>query len=232
MRIELPALATKLERNILFWYAGATGRTPSPRPASRPASRADRKIRSAGKAALMIENSQRGPDLLRAAREVLRTAAAGVPGAAWGLSSPCEKWTVTQVLQHAAGDQMAYASVLTGGPARLRIRSSRPERLTATRSLTLTVRLNLPPPPGSQWPATRTPFPLRFLRATCRCRSPPAPAHSTRRYTAGTLPRLLVSHLVSAPDWPARCTRWLSDRRTAAPVWGRRARARVRGWRR
>jgi uncharacterized protein (TIGR03086 family) len=65
----------------------------------------------------MIENSQRGPALLGAAHEVLRTAVAGVPRDGWGLSSPCEKWTVTQVLQHAAGDQMAYASVVTGGPA-------------------------------------------------------------------------------------------------------------------
>jgi uncharacterized protein (TIGR03086 family) len=30
--------------------------------------------------------------------------------------TPCDKWTVTQVLQHAAGDQIGYAAAITGGP--------------------------------------------------------------------------------------------------------------------
>lgn len=30
--------------------------------------------------------------------------------------TPCSDWNVMQVLQHAAGDQVGYASVLTGGP--------------------------------------------------------------------------------------------------------------------
>lgn len=33
-----------------------------------------------------------------------------------GRPTPCTDWNVMQVLQHAAGDQVGYASVLTGGP--------------------------------------------------------------------------------------------------------------------
>ncbi len=33
-----------------------------------------------------------------------------------GRPTPCSDWNVMQVLQHAAGDQVGYASVLTGGP--------------------------------------------------------------------------------------------------------------------
>jgi uncharacterized protein (TIGR03086 family) len=31
-----------------------------------------------------------------------------------GLGTPCTQWTVAQVLQHAAGDQLAYAATITG----------------------------------------------------------------------------------------------------------------------
>jgi uncharacterized protein (TIGR03086 family) len=41
---------------------------------------------------------------------------AGVPAGAGDDPTPCEGWTVTQVLQHAAGDQQGFAAVLTGGP--------------------------------------------------------------------------------------------------------------------
>lgn len=54
-------------------------------------------------------------DLLDQAHAALRSAAAGVPADGWDRPTPCEGWNVGQVLQHAAGDQLAYAARLTGG---------------------------------------------------------------------------------------------------------------------
>ena len=54
--------------------------------------------------------------LLTEAHEALRTAVLGVAADAWGLPTPCAKWTVAQVLQHAAGDQIGFAAAITGGP--------------------------------------------------------------------------------------------------------------------
>ncbi|MFC9297236.1 TIGR03086 family metal-binding protein [Streptomyces sp. NPDC057011] len=55
-------------------------------------------------------------DLLDHAHEALRIAVIGVPADAWDRPTPCEQWNVTQVFQHAAGDQLAYAARLTGDP--------------------------------------------------------------------------------------------------------------------
>ncbi|WP_329126218.1 TIGR03086 family metal-binding protein [Streptomyces sp. NBC_01465] len=54
--------------------------------------------------------------VLTEAHEALRTAVRGVPADSWGAPTPCAEWNVTQVLQHATGDQLAYAAALTGGP--------------------------------------------------------------------------------------------------------------------
>jgi uncharacterized protein (TIGR03086 family) len=54
--------------------------------------------------------------LLADAHRALRTAVDGVPDTAWGNPTPCDKWTATQVVQHAAGDQTGYAAAITGGP--------------------------------------------------------------------------------------------------------------------
>ncbi|MEV0093652.1 TIGR03086 family metal-binding protein [Streptomyces sp. NPDC050738] len=54
--------------------------------------------------------------VLAEAHEALRTAVGGVPAGGWEAPTPCAEWNVTQVLQHAAGDQIAYAATLTGGP--------------------------------------------------------------------------------------------------------------------
>ncbi|MGZ9933087.1 TIGR03086 family metal-binding protein [Streptomyces sp. NC-S4] len=54
-------------------------------------------------------------ELLDRAYATLREAVAGVPADGWDLPTPCAQWNVTQVLQHAAGDQLAYAARLTGG---------------------------------------------------------------------------------------------------------------------
>ena len=55
-------------------------------------------------------------DVLDQAHAALRTAVAGVDPASWAVPTPCEGWTATQVLQHAAGDQLGFASVITGEP--------------------------------------------------------------------------------------------------------------------
>jgi uncharacterized protein (TIGR03086 family) len=56
------------------------------------------------------------PVLLTASHDALRTAVAGVPADGWQRPTPCDRWTVAQVLQHAAGDQIGYAAAITGGP--------------------------------------------------------------------------------------------------------------------
>ncbi|GGK65950.1 hypothetical protein Ppa06_22210 [Planomonospora parontospora subsp. parontospora] len=54
--------------------------------------------------------------LLDASHDALRTVVAGLPADAMELPTPCTDWNVTQVIQHAAGDQVAYAAFLTGEP--------------------------------------------------------------------------------------------------------------------
>ncbi|MFI5591822.1 TIGR03086 family metal-binding protein [Amycolatopsis sp. NPDC051758] len=50
--------------------------------------------------------------ILAQAHQALRAAVAGV--ADWTAPTPCDAWNVTQVLQHAAGDQLGYAAFITG----------------------------------------------------------------------------------------------------------------------
>ncbi|GAB2977596.1 hypothetical protein GCM10023080_048150 [Streptomyces pseudoechinosporeus] len=50
------------------------------------------------------------------AHQALRTAVRGVAAGDWSRPTPCAGWNATQVLQHAAGDQVGYAAFLTGGP--------------------------------------------------------------------------------------------------------------------
>ncbi|MDP4504411.1 TIGR03086 family metal-binding protein [Nonomuraea turcica] len=57
-----------------------------------------------------------GWDVLDAAHEALRTAVRAVPADGWDLPTPCAGWTVTQVFQHAVGDQIGFAAALTGEP--------------------------------------------------------------------------------------------------------------------
>jgi len=54
--------------------------------------------------------------LLNDSHGALRVAVSGVPADGWGRPTPCELWTVTQVVQHAAGDQIGYAAAITGEP--------------------------------------------------------------------------------------------------------------------
>ncbi|WP_328444359.1 TIGR03086 family metal-binding protein [Amycolatopsis sp. NBC_00438] len=52
--------------------------------------------------------------VLDQAHAALRAAIEGVED--WSAPTPCAEWTVTQVLQHAAGDQLGYAASITGEP--------------------------------------------------------------------------------------------------------------------
>ena len=53
-------------------------------------------------------------DVLDRAHAALRSTAAGLTAADLTRPTPCSLWSVAQVLQHAAGDQRAYAFFLTG----------------------------------------------------------------------------------------------------------------------
>ncbi|MFD0684753.1 TIGR03086 family metal-binding protein [Actinomadura fibrosa] len=64
----------------------------------------------------MSETTASGWTLLDSAHTALRDVVRGVPAGDWNRPTPCSEWNVTQVLQHAAGDQLAYASAITGEP--------------------------------------------------------------------------------------------------------------------
>ncbi|MEV0721083.1 TIGR03086 family metal-binding protein, partial [Asanoa sp. NPDC050611] len=55
-----------------------------------------------------------GWQLMDEAHRVLRATVAGVAAGDWGRPTPCTEWNATQVLQHAAGDQLGYAAAITG----------------------------------------------------------------------------------------------------------------------
>jgi uncharacterized protein (TIGR03086 family) len=63
----------------------------------------------------MNENAVTGWDVLDSAHRALRSVALGMASDDGERPTPCERWTVTQVLQHAAGDQLAWAAAITGG---------------------------------------------------------------------------------------------------------------------
>jgi uncharacterized protein (TIGR03086 family) len=54
--------------------------------------------------------------ILDEAHQALRTTVRGVADQDWNRPTPCTEWNVTQVLQHAAGDQIGFAAFISGGP--------------------------------------------------------------------------------------------------------------------
>lgn len=58
-------------------------------------------------------------EVLAASHRALENSVAGVRDSEGDNATPCSEWTVTQVIQHAAGDQLAYAKMLGvgNGPA-------------------------------------------------------------------------------------------------------------------
>ncbi|MDQ0584927.1 TIGR03086 family metal-binding protein [Streptomyces rishiriensis] len=56
-----------------------------------------------------------GIEVLTGAHAYLREAVAAVGDEQWGAATPCEGWTVRQVLNHARIDQQGYGLALTGG---------------------------------------------------------------------------------------------------------------------
>ncbi|MFI6732136.1 TIGR03086 family metal-binding protein [Nonomuraea sp. NPDC050451] len=64
----------------------------------------------------MSDTTVSGWDILDGSHEALRRVVGAVPAGAWHLPTPCAAWNVTQVLQHAVGDQIGFAAALTGEP--------------------------------------------------------------------------------------------------------------------
>lgn len=51
-------------------------------------------------------------EVLASSHRALIDVVSGVAADQWDNTTPCSQWTVTQVVQHAAGDQLAYAKFL------------------------------------------------------------------------------------------------------------------------
>ncbi|WP_405485660.1 TIGR03086 family metal-binding protein [Nocardia sp. NBC_00511] len=51
-------------------------------------------------------------EVLASSHKALIDVVSGVAADQWDNATPCSQWTVTQVVQHAAGDQLAYAKFL------------------------------------------------------------------------------------------------------------------------
>ncbi|MFE7799818.1 TIGR03086 family metal-binding protein [Nocardia sp. NPDC057440] len=54
-------------------------------------------------------------EVLSTSYTALENAVAGIGDEQWQLPTPCSEWNVTQVIQHAAGDQLAFAQALGVG---------------------------------------------------------------------------------------------------------------------
>jgi uncharacterized protein (TIGR03086 family) len=64
----------------------------------------------------MTDDATTSWTVLEDAHRALRSTVAAVAAPDLGLPTPCEKWNVAQVIQHAAGDQHGWAAVVTDGP--------------------------------------------------------------------------------------------------------------------
>lgn len=62
----------------------------------------------------MTDTTNPGWTLLAVAHDALRQSVRATPSDELGAATPCAQWNVAQVVQHAAGDQLAYAAALTG----------------------------------------------------------------------------------------------------------------------
>ncbi|MEU8894901.1 TIGR03086 family metal-binding protein [Nocardia sp. NPDC048505] len=63
----------------------------------------------------MSENTVTDWTVLNEAHAALLTVVRGLTAADLDRKTPCAEWTVTQVIQHAAGDQLAYVAALGAG---------------------------------------------------------------------------------------------------------------------
>ena len=72
--------------------------------------------------------------ILDQALDALHSVVAGVPQDAWARATPCTEWTVRQVVEHAAGDQHAWAATVgtADGPSYNPFAPSGAEAGTAT----------------------------------------------------------------------------------------------------
>ena len=122
--------------------------------------------------------------------------------------TPCERWNVTQVLQHAVGDQLAFAAAIDGGPGPAEDPFAPSGRVDGDELAGLRAALDAS---ARAWngvadddPAVPTPLP----RGSCRPRSAPWRAPWMRQCTPGTSRWPPTNRPRSAPNWPAPCWWW------------------------
>jgi uncharacterized protein (TIGR03086 family) len=63
----------------------------------------------------MTAMSEQTPNVITESLNLLRSTAAAITDTSREAPTPCSAWTVIQVLQHAAGDQLAWAAALGAG---------------------------------------------------------------------------------------------------------------------
>jgi hypothetical protein len=119
--------------------------------------------------------------------EALREVANAIDNTNGDARTPCSEWSVIQVLQHAIGDQLAWAASLGVGTGPSENPFAPSGRLEVSVKELVEPALATAEPHGRESAATREKCPPRSPRAPFRPRSRPPRARSTPRFTRGIL---------------------------------------------
>ena len=140
--------------------------------------------------------------VLDEAHRALRETVAGLGSAELAMPTPCEQWNVTQVLQHAAGDQLGYASAITGEPGPTWDPFAPSGHLDEDASGLVERALQMSAAAWPRWATTTRTSQHRSPRAGWLRASAPERAPSTRPCTRGTWPWRPVGRHRSRRTWP------------------------------
>ena len=152
----------------------------------------------------MNEITRTGWDVLDEARAMLRAAVAGVPADGWQRPTPCTEWNATQVLQHAALDQGAWAAVISGTQPSGENPFAPSGELDAEPLAYAEAALDASAPAWAAVSADGGPVPTPLPRGRCRPRTRPARRRWTRPSTPGTSRWRPGRARRSPRNWPGR----------------------------
>ena len=137
----------------------------------------------------------------------LLSSAGSAVGTQLDAPTPCTDWTVAQVLQHAAGDQLAWAAAAGTGSGPRYDPFEPSGRLDGTVDELLAPAIAPPRRPGRRSRLTPRRCRLRCPRVPCRPRPRRRPAPSMPPCTRGTSPPPSAGLPRSPPGWPRSCCR-------------------------